>query len=225
MVQSVGMASFNARYLALLRRFPNRLQEHACLIMPAPSASGVLVFAASHNHHYLLFHDATGFSSGVYEFGMTEDFFNAVGPRHVGPGSPGGDSPLKMALSNGEFRLYQDTENQDLFDGSADGRLVFSWSGTMDDARQQIRDSLDAILYLHQDGNTQEVKQQLSPNYLAEVNFIMEQLTGETQAVPVHRWIRLPDNTLRCMTQFNRVGRGRAQVHALICVDADMVLG
>ena len=38
--QPVDMASFSARYLALLRRFPNRMQEHACLIMPAPGASG-----------------------------------------------------------------------------------------------------------------------------------------------------------------------------------------
>ena len=77
----------------------------------------------------------------------------------------------------------------------------------------------------HQDGSSVIVQQDLSPGYTAEVNFIREQLTGDTQSEPVHRWIRLPDNTLRCMTQFNSVGRGRAQVHALICVDAEMVLG
>jgi hypothetical protein len=225
MAQDIDIASFSARYLALLRRFPNQLQEHACLIMPAPASSGALVFAVSHNHHYLLFHDPEGFSNGVYQFGLPEEFFGAIGPRHICAGSPRSGSELKLAISNGEYRLYQNSENDVLFDSSADSRVVFTWSGGIEPADRQLRDSLDAILYLHQEGRGVEVEQALSPNYLAETVFIQRQLGGESAGDSHHRWIRLPDDTVRCLTQFEVVGVENPKVHALICVDADMALG
>lgn len=225
MAQDINMASFSARYLALLRRFPNQLQAHSCLVMPAPASSGALVFAVSHNHHYLLFHDPEGCSKGVYQFGLPEEFFGAIGPRHIGSGSPGSGSGLKLAISNGEYRLYQNTENAVLFDSSSDGGVVFTWSGGIETADRQLRDSLDAILYLHQDGCGVEVEQALSPNYLAETDFIQRQLGGELTDDPQHRWIRLPDDTVRCLSQFNVVAGSHPKVHALICVDADMALG
>ena len=225
MVQPVDMAGFSAHFLALLRRFPNQLQEHPCVIMPAPDADGALVFAVSHNHHYLLFHDTQGFSNGVYEFGLPEEFFSAIGPRHIGAGSPGSDESLRLALSNGEYRLYENTDIDEFFQGSADDRVVFTWSGSIGRAQQSLQDALDAILYLHQEGNGVAVSETLNPNYAAEVNFLRRQLATEKPVVLGHRWIRLPDNTLRCLTQFSSGGRGRSHVHALICVDAEMALG
>jgi hypothetical protein len=225
MVQPVDMACFSARFLALLRRFPNQLQENSCVIMPAPGSEGALVFSSSHNHHYLLFHDPTGFSNGVYEFGLPEEFFSAIGPRHVGVSSPGVDANLKLALSNGEYRLYENTENSDLFESAADSRVVFTWSGSIGRARQQLREAMDAILYLHQEGKGVEVTQTLNTNYLAEVDFIRRQLAGEQPINFSHRWIRLPDDSLRCLTHFVSASGARSRVQALICVNADMVLG
>lgn len=225
MVQPVDMASFSAHFLALLRRFPNQLQEHSCLVMPSPGADGALVFAASHNHHYILFHDSGGSSNGIYEFGLPEEFFSAIGPRHVGIGSPGSDASLKLALSNGEYRLYENTENDDLFQSAADDRVVFTWSGGIGRARGQLRDSLDAILYLHQEGEGVPVTQTLNPNYSAEFDFIRRQLSSNQPIMVAHRWIRLPDNSLRCLTQFTSAGYPRSRVQALICVDGDMALG
>jgi hypothetical protein len=225
MARPVDLACFSTQYLALLRRFPNQLDHHPCLVTPAPEAPGVLVFAASHNHHYLLFHDPDGFSNGVYEFGLPEEFYSAIGPRHMSQLGPGGDAGLRLALSNGEYRLYQDADNESMFTPGADDAVVFTWSADIGRARQQLRDAMDAILYLHQEGNGLDVEQALSHNYVAEVDFIRRQLSSGNPVVSAHRWIRLPDNSVRCLTQFGRAGSPRQQVQALICVDAEMVLG
>jgi hypothetical protein len=221
MARPVDLACFSARYLALLRRFPNQLQPSSALVMPAPDAQGALVFAVSHNHHYLMFHDSDGFSNGVYEFGLPEEFFEAVGPRHMG--QPAEENMLRLALSNGEFRLYNGTDNAQIFDPGADGDIVFTWSGRISRAQESLQESFDAILYLHQNGNGVPVEQPLSPTYSSEVSFIGDQLSPGGPVEVEHRWIRLPDDSVCCMTQFSG---GQAQhVQAVLCVGADLVLG
>ncbi|MDJ0878530.1 MAG: hypothetical protein QNI86_07955 [Halieaceae bacterium] len=223
MARPVDLACFSAHYLALLRRFPNQMQPNSALVMAAPDAPGVLVFAASHNHHYLMFHDPGGFSQGVYEFGLPIEFFEAVGPRHMD--TLGKGDSLRLALSNGEYRLYQGTENNFIFDASADSDIVFTWSGRITRAHDQLRDAFDAILYLHQSGNTVPVKQALSATYFSEVNFIRTQLTRGGSVLVGHRWVRLPDDSVRCLSQFTTGKDDDARVEAVLCVDADMALG
>ncbi len=224
MARPVDMACFSARFLALLRRFPNQTQSNAALIMPAPDAEGAVVFAASHNHHYLLFHDQGGFSNGIYEFALPDDFYEAIGPRHMGNGGKQGDR-LRLALSNGEYRLYEDTDNARIFETSADDAVKFTWSGRIARAQEQLRDSFDAILYLHQCGNGVPIKQTLSPTYFSEVNFIRNQLSAGEDIAVGHRWMRLPDDSVRCLTHFSAGNDDADRVQALICVDADMALG
>lgn len=223
MPRPVDLACFSARYLALLRRFPNQLQPRSSLVMPAPESSGVLVFAVSHNHHYLMLHDPDGFSNGVYEFGLPEEFFEAVGPRHMG--SAGEEDKLRLALSNGEYRLYDSTDNDQIFEPEADRNIVFTWSGRIARAKENLQESFDAILYLHQNGNSVPVEQPLSPHYASEVSFIGNQLSRGNQLAIEHRWIRLPDESVCCLSQFS-AGEGAAErVEAVLCVGADMVLG
>ena len=223
MARPVDLACFSARYLALLRRFPNQTQSNAVLIMPAPDADGAVVFAASHNHHYLLFHDPNGFSNGIYEFGLPDDFYEAIGPRHVGSGGGERADKLRLALSNGEYRLYEDTANDKIFHDGADDAIKFTWSGRIARAQDDLRDSFDAILYLHQSGNGVPVEQKLSATYFSEVDFIRGQLPGEPSVLVQHRWLRLPDDSIRCLTQFS--SGADEHVDALICVDSDMALG
>ena len=223
MARPVDIACFSARYLALLRRFPNQLQANACLVMPAPEAPGVLVFAASHNHHYLLFYDREGFSEGVYEFGLPEEFFSAIGPRHMSH-QPEKES-LRLALSNGEYCLYDGTGNDRIFDPGAADQIVFTWSGWIGRAQESLREAMDAVLFLHQEGKWVSIEQALSPHYAAEVDFIRAQLEPRPPVVAGHRWLRLPDDSVRCLTHFATTGRSAQHVHALICVDADMALG
>jgi hypothetical protein len=219
------MACFSARYLALLRRFPNQMQSNASLIMPAPDAEGALVFAESHNHHYLIFHDPAGFSNGIYEFELPEEFFEAIGPRHMGTAGGRHADRLRLALSNGEYRLYEGTENDRIFDSGADEAVTFTWSGRISRAREELRNAFDAILFLHQSGNAVPVTQTLSPTYFSEVDFIRGQLSGDDAVLVGHRWLRLPDDSVRCLTQFS-AGKGEPDhVHALVCVDSDMALG
>ena len=221
MARPVDLACFSARYLALLRRFPNQLQPSSALVMPAPDAEGALVFAISHNHHYLMFHDPEGFSNGVYEFGLPEEFFEAVGPRHMGQSAE--ENVLRLALSNGEFRLYNDTDNDLVFDPDADGEMVFTWAGRISRAQETLQESFDAILYLHQSGNSVPIDQPLSPTYASEVDFIGSQLAPGGSVDIEHRWIRLPDDSVCCLTQFSSVPE--RQVQAVLCVGADLVLG
>ncbi|MEE4659961.1 MAG: hypothetical protein V2J89_05805 [Halieaceae bacterium] len=223
MSRPVDLACFDARYLALLRRFPNQVIANSCLVMPAPDADGALVFAASHNHHYLLFHDAAGFSNGIYEFGVNEDFFEAISLQHMPGGSV--EAGLRLALSNVEYRLYRGTENHRLYEPSADAEIVFTWSARIARAQPDLRDAFDAILYLHQSGNSVPVKQALSGTYFSEISYIRSQLAKHSPISVSHRWIRLPDNSVRCLTQFNAASPEPAHVHALVCVDADMALG
>ena len=222
MARPVDLACFDARFLALLRRFPNQMIPNACLIMPAPDASGALVFAASHNHHYLLFHDPQGFSNGVYEFGLPEDFFEAASVQHrLGSAM---EPDLRLALSNIEYRLYQGSENHRVFEPSADAEITFTWSAQIAPAQEALRDAFDAILYLHQSGNSVPVQQNLSATYFSEVNFIRGQMAQHGPVSVQHRWIRLPDDSVRCLTQFNAASPEPAHVHAVVCVDADMAL-
>ncbi|MEM0952532.1 MAG: hypothetical protein AAGI24_00185 [Pseudomonadota bacterium] len=222
MARPVDLACFDARFLALLRRFPNQVTPNACLVMPAPDASGALVFAASHNHHYLLFHDPQGFSDGVYEFGLPEDFFEAVSVQHMAGGNiePG----VRLALSNVDYRLYYGTDNHRMYEPSADEEIAFNWSARIAPAQDALRDAFDAILYLHQNGNSVPVEQSLSATYFSEVNFIRGQLARHSPVAVQHRWIRLPDDSVRCLSQFNAASPEPAHVHALVCVDADMAL-
>ncbi len=223
MARPVDLACFSAHYLALLRRFPNQLQSNAALVMAAPDAPGVLVFAASHNHHYLMFYDPAGFSQGVYEFGLPEEFFEAIGPRHMD--SLGKDSGLRLALSNGEYRLYQGTDNDKVFESQADDDIVFTWSGRITRAQEQLRDAFDAILHLHQSGSSVAVKQALSATYFSEINFIRTQLNRGGPVLASHRWVRLPDDSIRCLSQFSTGKGSKTRVEAVVCVDADMALG
>lgn len=221
MARPVDLACFNARYLSLLRRFPNQLQRNSALAMPAPDGRGILVFAVSHNHHYLMFHDPDGFSNGVYEFGLPEEFFEAVGPRHMG--SPGEENRLRVALSNGEYRLYDGTANDDIFAASGESDIVFTWSGRISRASETLQESFDAILYLHQNGAGVPVEQPLSPTYASEVSYIGRQLSPGQPLDVEHRWIRLPDESVCCLTHFTAGGGGH--VEAVLCVGADLVLG
>jgi hypothetical protein len=193
------------------------------LVMPAPDAAGALVFAASHNHHYLMFHDVDGFSNGVYEFGLPEEFFDAVGPRHMG--NPGEENKHRLALSNGEYRLYSGTDNDHVFDPAADGNIVFTWSGHIARAKEQLQDAFDAILYLHQNGEGMPVTESISPTYTAEIDFISKQLSPGRSLSVAHRWIRLPDDSVCCLSQFSSSRGGTDHVEAVLCVGADMVLG
>lgn len=223
MTRPVDLACFSARYLALLRRFPNQLHPRSSLVMPAPESPGVLVFAVSHNHHYLMLHDPEGFSNGVYEFGLPEEFFEAVGPRHMG--SAGEEDRLRLALSNGEYRLYSGTDNDHIFEADADRDIVFTWSGRISRAKENLQESFDAILYLHQNGESVPVEQPLSPHYASEVSFIGNQLSPGDPPAVTHRWIRLPDDSVCCLSQFSAGAGGAEHVQAVLCVGADMVLG
>ena len=219
------MACFSARFLALLRRFPNQTHASSALIMPAPDAEGALVFAESHNHHYLLLHDPGGFSNGVYEFGLPEEFFEAIGPRHIGNSGGKQADRLRLALSNGEYRLYEGVENERIFDTSADDAVKFTWSGRISRAREELRDAFDAILHLHQSGNSVPVTQTLSPTYFSEVDYVRSMLAASAPVLVGHRWLRLPDDSVRCISQFSAGKDQVPHVHALICVDSDTALG
>lgn len=223
MPRPVDLACFSARYLALLRRFPNQLQPSSALVMPAPESPGVLVFVVSHNHHYLMLHDTGGFSNGVYEFGLPEEFFDAVGPRHMG--STDDENKLRLARSNGEYRLYNSTDNDQIFEPDADSNIVFTWSGRISRAKENLQESFDAILYLHQNGDSVPVEQPLSPHYASEVSFIGNQLAPGGSLSVSHRWIRLPDDSVCCLSQFSAGEGGSGHVEAVLCVGADMVLG
>jgi len=225
MARPVDLACFSARFLALLRRFPNQTHPNSSLIMPAPDAEGALIFAESHNHHYLLLHDPGGFSNGIYEFGLPDEFFDAVGPRHIGNSGGRQADRLRLALSNGEYRLYDGVDNEGRFNSSADESVKFTWSGRISRAREQLRQAFDAVLHLHQDGNSVPVVQTLSPNYYSEVEYIRGQLSGSGSVLVGHRWLRLPDESVRCLTQFSAGKDQASRVQALICVDSDVALG
>lgn len=223
MSRPVDLACFSARYLALLRRFPNQLHPNSSLVMPAPGSPGVLVFAVSHNHHYLMLHDPDGFSNGVYEFGLPEEFFDAVGPRHMG--GAGAENRLRLALSNGEYRLYNSTENDLIFEPDADRNIVFTWSGRIARAKESLQESFDAILYLHQNGEGVPVDEPVSPHFATEIGFIGNQLSPGRPLAVQHRWLRLPDDSVCCLSQFSDGEGASGHVQAVLCVGADMVLG
>ncbi len=223
MARPVDLASFDARYLSILRRFPNHTLENACLVMPAPAADGAIVFAASHNHHYLVFHDPQGFSDGVYEFSLSESFFDAISLQHMVGGNV--DTGLRLALSNVDYRLYNGTENLRMYEPSADPEVAFTWSGRIGRAHEGLRETFDAILYLHQSGSSVPVEQRLSPTYFSEIHYIQGQLQKHSPVAVDHRWIRLPDDSVRCLSQFTAVAGSPGKVQAIVCVDADMAMG
>jgi len=211
MTRPVDMACFDARYLALMHRFPNQVQSNGALVLPAPEASGVLIFAVSHNDRYLLCHDATGFSNGVYEFGLPEDFFGAVSPRHIGQQPLSADTSLRLALSNGEYRLYQNADNEQVFDHASDSAVLFTWAGRIAMPGEHLQVSLDKMLHLHQSEAAEPMPHALANGYRAEVEFMERQLSVSGPVEGHHFWIREADGAGRVFTRFTNAA-GRVEV-------------
>ncbi|MEP5766556.1 MAG: hypothetical protein ABJ308_18290 [Halieaceae bacterium] len=222
MTRPVDMACFSARYLALLRRFPNQVQSHSVLVLPAPDAEGVLIFAVSHNGRFLLFHDATGFSNGVYEFGLPEDFFSAIAPRHFARPRQPADTEFRLALSNGEYRLYENTPNEMVFENSQDESVVFTWAGRIAMPGEHLQDALDKVLRLHQSDSVEPLPHALAGAYASEADFICDQLAGEGTITANHVWVREKDETARVLSRYTD---STEHTEALICVAAENAIG
>ena len=225
MARPVDMACFSASYLALMRRFPNRVSRHNALIVPSPTGVGVVILLVSHTGGSLLISDAEGFSNGIYEFGLTEEFYGAVGPRHMGQLSGSSDGGLRLAISNGEYRLYQGAGNDQVFDSSHDDAVVFTWAGRISRAGRELPATLNQILQLHQSGLAIPVEESLSSAYHSEVEFAKSQLSPPGGVRCDHAWIRDLEGSVHCLTRYSSGAEGADRVVAIACVNPETALG
>ena len=225
MARPVELACFSARYLSLLQRFPNKLHEHSALIMQAPDAPGVVIFAVSHAHHAILLYDAKGFCAETYEFDLSEEFFSAISPMHLGLGKPKRSAPLRFALSVGEYRLYEGAvSNEQIFDPSHDSAVRFKWAAGMHAPSPFMLAAVNNLLRLHQSDVPTAAARPLRHAYMLETEYLQQHIGSSDTITVRHRWVRDGSAGVKCLTQFESQLNGPGRIEALLCVDAETAM-